>query len=120
MTSFKFLPNAVDSISLNQKTVGAGSIFAFNDCRQVGWTIEGRGVISSGKVIIRCSHDPEYTGIWHEADSIDLAVTSLSGGALYCGNTPMPLGGFFRAEIPNTDQIVGGGDITVRFNGLLG
>ena len=117
MTSYKFQPNSPASISLNAATaVAAGSAIAFNDCRQVNWLVEGAGTISSGTVIIESAHASDYSGTWNELDSVD--ASTLSGGKLYGNTFPHVPGGFVRARV--SVEIAGGGNITVRLNGLLG
>lgn len=95
---------------------GTGRAIAFNDCRQVNWIVEGSGTISDGTVVIESAHAHDYGGTWNQLDEID--ATTLTGGALYGNTFPMVPGGFCRARI--SDNITGGGSITVRLNGLLG
>jgi hypothetical protein len=117
MASYKFPPNSPSSLSLSAVTaVGAGSVIPFNDCRQANWLVEGAGTITNGTVIIESAHAADYSGTWNELDSID--ASTLSGGKLYGNTFPHVPGGFVRARV--SVQIDGGGNITVRLNGLLG
>jgi hypothetical protein len=116
MTTYKFYPGDSASISLSAVTTGTGTAIAFNDCRQVNWIITGDGTISGGTVKIECAHANDYSGAWHELDSVDAAT--LTGGAAYGNTFPMPPGGFVRARV--SSNITGGGSITARLNGLHG
>lgn len=113
MSEFKFLPNKVKS--LDAATTGTGTVVAFNDCRQIFWTVEGAGTISGGTVVIESAASADYAGTWNELDSV--TASSLTGGAAYTNTTPATGGGFVRARI--TFDITGGGSVTVRLNGLL-
>lgn len=116
MTTYKFSPGDSASVSLNAATSGTGSVKAFNDCRQVNWIVEGSGTISGGVVKIECAASVDFSGTWHELDSVD--ASTLSGGAAYGNTFPFCPGGFLRARI--SSNITGSGVITVRLNGLLG
>jgi hypothetical protein len=116
VTFYKFRPSDPDSISLEEVTTGTGRAIAFNDCRQVNWLVEGQGTISGGTVIIESAHASDYAGDWNELDSID--ASTLTGDALYGNTFPHVPGGFVRARI--SSDITGGGNITVRLNGLQG
>lgn len=116
MIGYKFRPGSDAEISLDEVTTGTGSPKAFNDSRQINWLVEGSGTISGGVVKIESAHDQSYAGLWNELDSVD--ASTLSGGALYGNTFPMPPGGFVRARI--SSNITGGGNVTVRLNGLLG
>lgn len=116
MTYFKFSPGNNASVSLNAVTTGTGSVIAFNDCRQVNWLIIGSGTISSGIVVIESGYAQDQPGGWNELDSID--ASTLNGGLSTGGTYPAPPGGFVRARI--SSDITGGGNISVRLNGLLG
>lgn len=116
MTTYKFSPTDSASVSLSGVTSGTGTVKAFNDCRQVNWIVEGAGTIDGGVVKIECAASQDYSGAWHELDSIDAAT--LTGGAAYGNTFPMVPGGFVRGRI--SSNITGGGNITVKLNGLLG
>jgi hypothetical protein len=116
MTSYKFSPGDSASISLNLATTGTGIAIAFNDSRQVNWLVEGAGTIGSGTVVIESAHANDYSGTWNELDTVD--ASTLSGGKLYGNTFPHVPGGFVRARI--SSNIVGGGTVTVRLNGLMG
>lgn len=116
MTHYKFRPGTDAEISLDEATTGTGLPKAFNDSRQVNWLVEGSGTIDGGTVVIESAHDQNYAGTWNELDSVD--ASTLTGGKLYGNTYPMPPGGFVRARIGT--NITGGGNITVRLNGLLG
>ncbi len=116
MTTYKFSPSDAASVSLSAATSGTGTVKAFNDCRQVNWIVEGSGTIDGGVVKIECAASVDYSGTWHELDSIDAA--DLTGGKAYGNTFPMPPGGFLRIRI--SSAITGGGNITGRLNGLLG
>jgi hypothetical protein len=118
MTSYKFSPGDSASISLDAATSGTGRAIAFNDCRQTNWLVEGIGTISSGTVIIESAHAQDYSGTWNELDNVD--ASTLSGGKLYGNTFPHVPGGFVRGRIPGGATIAGGGQITIRLNGLLG
>jgi hypothetical protein len=116
MATYKFTPKSVPTRSLHEATaVSSGTAIPLNDCRQTEWVVEGSGTISSGTVVIESSDDPSYTGTWNQLDSI--TASSLTGGALYSDTVPMAGGGFVRGRI--TVEIGGGGNISVRINGLL-
>lgn len=116
-TYYKFTPGSEAELSLNSVTaVGAGKPKAFNDCRQTNWLVEGSGTISSGTVIIESAHAFDYAGVWNLLDTVD--ASTLSGGALYGNTFPHIPGGFARARV--SVQIQGGGQISVRLNGLQG
>lgn len=116
MTTYKFSPADSAGVSLNGATSGTGTVKAFNDSRQVNWIVEGSGTIDGGVVKIECAASVDYSGTWHELDSVD--ASTLTGGKAYGNTFPMPPGGFVRGRI--SSNITGGGNITVRLNGLLG
>lgn len=116
MTSYKFSPGDPASVSLNAATTGTGKAIPFNDCRQVNWLVEGAGTISGGTVVIESAHAQDFSGTWNELDTVD--ATTLTGGALYGNTFPHVPGGFVRARIGT--NISGGGNCTVRLNGLRG
>ena len=116
MTTYKFSPGDSASISLNGVASGTGTVKPFNDCRQVNWIMEFAGTINGGVVKIECAASQDYSGTWHELDSINAA--DYTGGAAYGNTFPMVPGGFVRARI--SSNITGGGTVTVRLNGLLG
>jgi hypothetical protein len=116
MTTYKFSPTDPASISLNGVTTGTGTVKAFNDCRQVNWIIEGSGTIDGGVIKIECAASVDYSGTWHELDSVN--AVDLTGGGAYGNTFPMVPGGFVRARI--SENITGGGTVVVRLNGLLG
>lgn len=116
MTTYKFSPGDAAGISLNGVTSGTGTVKAFNDCRQVNWIVEGSGTIDGGVVKIECAASVDYSGTWHELDSIDAA--DLTGGKAYGNTFPFCPGGFLRARI--SSNITGSGAVVVRLNGLLG
>lgn len=116
MTSYKFTPGDGASISLSAATTGTGKAIPFNDSRQVNWLVEGTGTISVGTVVIESAHAHDYAGTWKELDRID--ASTLTGGALDGNTFPMIPGGFARGRI--VDNIEGGGNVTVRLNGLRG
>lgn len=114
MSFYKFRPSDSASITLEDATTGTGRAIAFNDCRQVNWLVEGDGTISAGTVVIESAHASDYAGTWNELDSID--ASTLTGGKLYGNTFPHVPGGFVRARI--SSDITGGGNVTVRLNGL--
>ena len=116
MTWYKFTPGSAPSISVNAATTGSGAALAFNDCRQVNWLVRGEGTITDGTVVIESAHALDYSGVWNELDSVD--ASTLSGGALYGNTFPHVPGGFVRGRI--SDDVAGGGTITVYLNGLFG
>lgn len=116
MVGSKFPPSSDDSLSLSAATTGTGTTKAMNDCRQISWDVAGAGTISSGTLKIETnSESPSYTGTWHELDSIDLST--LTGGVAYHGTYPGMLA-WVRARL--SANVVGGGTVTARINGLLG
>lgn len=110
-----YIPGSDAELSLNAATTGTGSEKAMNTCRQVGWDVIGAGTIASGTVKIESSPTSGASATWNELDSID--ASTLTGGAIYHGTDPGPLA-FVRARI--SANIVGGGSVTVRINGLNG
>lgn len=102
------------SKSLDAATTGTGTAIPFQDCRQVGWFVTTSGMISGGTIIIEHAPTSNYAGTWYQLDSI--AATDADTGAGGLGTFPGPLQ-FVRARI--SSNITGGGNVTVRLNGLL-
>ena len=102
------------SKSLDAVTTGTGTAIPFQDCRQVGWFVTTSGTISGGTIIIEHAPTADYAGTWYQLDSI--AATDADTGAGGLGTFPGPLQ-FVRARI--SSNITGGGNVTVRLNGLL-
>jgi hypothetical protein len=115
MQGTKYIPGSEAELSLDAVTTGTGTEHPFNDCRQVGWDVLGDGAIADGEVTIESAPYSGYAGTWNQLDVID--ATTLTGGAAYHGTYPGPLA-FVRGRV--SDNITGGGDVTVRLNGLLG
>lgn len=115
MTYAKFTPNSDATKSLDAATTGTGKAIAFNDCRQVSWVVEYSGTTSGGTIIIERAEQADYAGTWQQLDSITAA--NLSAGSEGSGTYAGPVG-FMRARI--SSNITGGGNVTVRLNGLQG
>lgn len=116
MIGYKFKPDDSQAESLAAATTGTGRALAFHECRQITWTVEGAGTISGGTVVIETADQIGYAGTWAELDSI--TASTLSGGASYVNTFPTSGSGFVRGRI--SSDITGGGDVTVRLNGLIG
>ena len=123
MTDFKFGPNDPNAISLNGVTAaGAGTRIAMHNARQFSWLVEGVGTVTTGTVFIEAADTQDYSGTWARLDTVDMATAGPGGSvmtnALYIANYPNPFGGFVRGRV-DTGGIGGGGNVIVRFNGLL-
>lgn len=116
MSTPKFRPYNADRYSQTAATTGTGTAISFHDCRQTSWEVQGTGVISAGTVKIETNDiAQDYSGTWHELDSID--ASTLTGGAVYHNTYPGPLG-WVRSRI--SSNITGGGNVSTPLNGMLG
>ena len=109
---YKFKPADPEGASLNAVTTGTGRAIPMQECRQIIWTVEGNGTVSGGTVVIETSDRMDYTGTWHELDSV-----TPSSNAAYQNTYPAAASGFVRARV--SSNITGGGTVTVRINGLI-
>lgn len=113
MVGYKFNPNDTEAKTLDGVTTGTGKPIPMQDCRQTFWTVEGAGAISAGTIIIETADTFDYSGTWHQLESVNgTAVANKS----YVNTTVGAASGFIRARIGTT---IAGGTVTVKINGLL-
>lgn len=111
MVGYKFKPAQPEAASLTAVTTGTGRAIPMQDCRYTVWTVEGSGTITGGTVLIETADTMDYAGTWHALDTVSAAAGAYNKGIDAAG------AGFIRARV--SSNVTGGGNITVRINGLL-
>lgn len=114
MVGHAYRPGSDAEKSLDAATTGTGAVKALNHCRQVEWMTEYSGTVSGGTIIIEYAHQADYSGTWSQLASI--VASDVPNGTDGFGSYP-GLCPFVRARI--SSNITGGGNVTVRINGLL-
>jgi len=109
---YKFNPGDAEGASLSAVTTGTGRAIPMQECRQIIWTVISSGTVSGGTVVVETADTQDYSGTWHELDSL-----TPSSNASYTNTYPAAAAGFVRARI--SSNITGGGNVTVRINGLI-
>lgn len=114
----KYSPNSGFGLSLNGATTGTGTGFAMNDCREVWGSLTGSGTVSGGIMVFEANPvGPDYTGTWHNLDTIDFSSSALTNAAY---ETTRFAGTYAATRWRVTSNVTGGGTVTARCNGLLG
>jgi hypothetical protein len=100
--------------------VANGTQIPIAGAKQVSWGSTVSGTISSGRVAIECSMDPNYTGAWFELGTFDATELNASADGTATGGSgtyPAPPGVVARARL--VTAIGGGGNITVYINPII-
>lgn len=109
-----YQPGSDAEKSLDAATSGTGTVKALNHCRMVEWRTDYSGTVSGGTIIIEYAHAADYPQTWSQLASI--AAANVAAGTDGFGVTD-GLRPFVRARI--SAAITGGGNVTVRLNGVL-